>query len=301
MSEKSSRTWVGWQGIVLEVPADWSLAAVSGDEKSGYFRVDSTGSLTVEAKWFKVGKDADLHGKLGAYLEDLRRKARKRKTAFEHKIKPKDEGTITFSWRSDRKAQGRLWRCDECGRVIIAQVSGSLSDDVSNVASYILPSVQDHSDEGWRTWALYDLVADVPPGYVLDKRQLMAGYIQLVFRKGTNRLLIERWGLANVALKKTSLSEWFAQRARLDLRPYKYSVQEVDFGGEAGIQVVGRRAGLLPALKSVREFVTFRRPAVYLDGYVWVCEESNKIFSIQSMHSKDESVLDGVLERTACH
>jgi len=301
MSDKGRHTWVGWQGLVAEVPTDWSLAAASGDDKSGYFRADSTGTLALEVKWSRAGKQTDLYSKLDGYLNDLRRRARKRKLQFEHKIKPKDAGTLTFSWRSDRKAQGRLWLCDECGRVVIAQVSGAPSDDVASVASFVLPSIEDHSDDGWRTWAMYDLVAEVPPGYVLEKHQLMAGYIQLLFHRGSSRLLIERWGLANVALKNTSLREWFAERVSHDLRRYRYSVHDVEFEHEAGIQVTGRRSGLRQALKSAFELASFRRPALYVDGYVWVCDESNKIFSVHTMHSRKENVLDDVLERVECH
>lgn len=301
MSEKGERTWVGWQGVVAEVPADWSLSAVSGDEKNGYFRADSTGTLMLEAKWSKVGKQADLHSKLEGYLNDLRRRARKRRVDFAHKIKSKDAGLLAFSWQSDRKAQGRLWLCDECGRVIIAQVSGGQSDDVSNVASYVLPSIEDHSEDGWRTWAMYDLIAEVPPGYTLEKHRLMSGYIQLVFRRKSNRLVIERWGLANVALKNSSLREWFAERAVSDLRSYQYSIQDVEFGDERGIQVMGRRAGFYLAFKAAREIVGLQKPAAYLDGYIWVCEDTNKIFSVQLMHSRHENVLDEVLERVECH
>lgn len=301
MSDKNTRTWVGWHGVVAEVPADWSLSAISGDEKNGYFRVDSPGSLVLEAKWSRAGKQVDLYGRLDAYLGDMRRKARKRRVSFEHKIKSKDAGALTFTWRSDRKAQGRLWRCEQCDRVIIAQVSGSSSEDVSNAASVILPTIQDHSDDGWQTWAAYDLVAEVPPGYTLDRHRLMSGYIQFVFRNRANRLIIERWGLANVVLKNASLPEWFAERAAFDLRPYRFESEDVEFEEESGIHITGRRCGAGQLLKTASELLSLKKPAVFLDGYVWVCTESNKIYSVQSMHSKDERVLDEVLERVACH
>jgi len=301
MSEKSRRTLAGWQGITVEVPADWSLAAINGDEKSGYFRVDSTGTLTVEAKWSKASGQVDLSGKLESYLNDLRKKSRRRRVEFEHKIKPKDAGVLAFSWRADRKAQGRLWRCDECGRILIAQVSGAPGDDVAGIASYVLPSITDHSEDGWRTWAMYDLIAEVPPEYRLEKHRLMAGYLQLVFRKGNNGLVIERWGLANVALRKCTLAEWFGERTAHDLRPYRYSIEELPSEPEPAVQAVGRRAGVRQALKSAWEFVTLRKPAVHLDCYAWLCEESNKIFSVQTTHSSKEQILDEVLERVECH
>ena len=301
MSDKSKHTWVGWQGVVAQVPVDWSLSAVNGSENSGYFRADDTSSLMLEVKWQKVGKQVDLQRKLNDYLNDLQRRARKKRAGFEHKIKSKDAGTLTFSWRSDRKGQGKLWHCAECSRVLIAQVSGSASDDISGLASVILPTVEDHSDDGWRTWAMYDLIAEVPSGYSLDKHQLMAGYIRLAFRKKSSRLIIERWGLANVALKNQSLRDWFGDRADHDLRQYRSSIEDVDFDGEKGIQVSGRRTGIRPALKSANELLGLSMPALRLDGYVWICEESNKVFSIQSMHSRGEDVLDQVLERIECH
>ena len=53
MSDKGKHTWVGWQGVVAQVPADWSLSALNGSENSGYFRADNTASLMLEVKWSK--------------------------------------------------------------------------------------------------------------------------------------------------------------------------------------------------------------------------------------------------------
>lgn len=301
MNVKNNRTWIGWQGIIAEVPQDWSLAAVSGDEKRGYFRVDSTGSLMLEAKWSTAGKNVDLQSRLRTYLDDLRRRSRKRRAKFESKIKPRDAGGFNFSWRADRKAHGRLWFCEKCDRVVIAQLSGSLNEDVAEVASGILPTFEDHVEDGWRPWAVYDLIAEVPPGYALEKHKLMSGYIQLIFRKKSNRLIIERWGLANVALKKSSLQDWYLERAGHDLMPFRYAIEEMDFEGEHGIKVTGRRTGVVEYVKAVRDLLAARKPAMHLDSYAWVCEETNKVFSIQSQHVRDEKILDEVLERVECH
>ena len=301
MKEKLKTTLVGWQGIAAEVPADWSLAAIGGDEKSGYFRVDSTRSMALEAKWSSASSQADLRGMLERYLSDLKRKSRKRRIDFDYRIKSKEHGALSFTWQADRRAVGRLWRCDECSRVVIAQVSGAPSDNVAEAASLILPSFEDHSDEGWRTWAAYDLIAEVPPGYRLEKHQLMAGYIQLVFRKRSNRLVIERWGLADVALKKTTLADWYAERVRNDFRYYRYTVAAVDAEDEPALRITGKRRGVRQLVRSLGETVIRRRPAVFLDSYVWLCKESNKIYSVQSVHSKPEQILDEVVERVECH
>ncbi|MDI6826859.1 MAG: hypothetical protein QME62_00065 [Armatimonadota bacterium] len=299
--EKIRCTLVGWQGVVAEVPCDWSLASIGGDEKSGYFRIDSPNTLSLEVKWFTGFEQIDVRGRLEGFMKDLSRKARKRKVGFEYKIKSKEDGTLSFTWQADRKAIGRLMRCDRCKRILIAQVSGVSSDDISGVASQILPSLMDHSEDGWRTWAVYDLIAEVPPDYRLEKHQLMAGYIRLNFRKGVNRLTIERWGLADVALKKCTFLEWYEERMRFDFRPFRYSMREIDFDGENAIEVTGRRYGIKGMLKSASELLRGKSPAVFLDACAWVCEESNKIYSVQAVHSRREHVFDEVVERVECH
>lgn len=296
----TTRALIGWQGIVIEVPADWSLASVSGDEKSGYYRVSSPGTAAVEVRWSEASAKVDLSAKLDSYLRDLDRKSRKRNLDFRSKTHEREDG-IYFTWRADRKAEGRLFRCPECKRAVIVQVSGMPGDAVSNVAAFVLPSVRDHSVGGWRTWAMYDLQADVPPGYKLEKHKLMAGYLQLQFRKGANQLIVERWGLANVALRKTTLAEWFAQRMRVDLTGFRYRIEDLPDEPEPAVQAVGWRWGILGFFRTLNDVTRLRMPALRLDTYAWVCEESNKIYSAQSMHTGKERIMDDVIARVECH
>ena len=41
---------VGWQGITLNVPSDWALVGVDGDQRKGYFRVDSPVASVIEVR-----------------------------------------------------------------------------------------------------------------------------------------------------------------------------------------------------------------------------------------------------------
>jgi len=298
--KKGRRALVGWQGVVAEVPEDWNLVSIGGNESSGYFRVDSPGTMSLEAKWSTEPRNVDLRRQLEAFLSQIARRCRKRKVNFEHKIKAKDDGSLSFSWRSDRKGVGLLYRCDLCKRIVIAQLSGAKADDISGCASYILPTVADHSEDGWQTWAVYGLVAEVPPGYKLEKHKLMSGYIQLVFRKANNRLTIERWALADVVLKKHSLTEWYADAVRHDLRRFKYQIEEIDFDGEPAVELTGERAGF-KILKAFPDILMLRRPAMYLNACAWACEKSNRIYSVQVIHTSREQIFDDILDRVECH
>ncbi|MHB1001836.1 MAG: hypothetical protein ACYC27_21560 [Armatimonadota bacterium] len=301
MNEKCRFSKTGWQGIVADVPEDWCLTTVSGDDKTGYFRIDSTSTLLLETKWSKSVGKVDLHAKLEAYLEDLKKKAKKKKQSFEYKIKSKDAESLNFTWRSDRKAQGRLWKCDQCNRIMIAQLSGAPGDDIANMASLIMPTYKDHSDDGWRIWGLYGLEAEVPPDYILEKHKLMSGYIQLIFRKQNDKIIIERWGLANTVLRNNPLRDWYMERAIYDLKAYKFKMENILFEEEQGLQITGNRSSIKEHFKSLHELAMFKKPSHKLDGYVWLCEETNKIFSIQTMHSKKENRINEILERIVCH
>lgn len=298
--KKCKRALVGWQGIVAELPEDWSIVSIGGDDKNGYLRVDSPGTMSLEAKWSSAPPNVDLRSQLEAFLRQIGRKSRKRAIKFEYKIKPKDDGSLSFSWHSDRKGVGILYRCSECSRVIVAQLSGVKSDDVGGVASYVLPTVADHSEDGWKTWAVYGLVADVPPDYKLERYKLMSGYVQLVFRKANNRLTIERWGLANVILKKRSLAEWYANAVRYDLRSFKYQIEDIDFDGEVAVELSGRRTGI-NMMRVFPDLIMLRRPAMYLNACAWACEKSNNIFSVQTIHTSREQIFEDILDRVECH
>lgn len=301
MGNTKPNVWVGWQGVVVKLPADWSLNVIGGEEKSGYFRVDSTGSLVFEAKWWKADSKYSIEANVQRYLDDLRKRAKKRNVEFDSKLKIRDDRNVSYSWSSDRRAQGRAWLCEKCKRLVMVQLSGEPKDNVSDLASVILPGVVDHVEDGWKRWGVYELVADVPPGYEMVKQQMMSGYIQLVFRKGSNLLALERWGIANVALRKQGLVQWLNERVGYDLKGFKYSVEEADTGEGPGIVMNGRRRSLREHLKSVLEMLTLRRPAAALDGLIWVCEQSNRIYSVQTIHTSKEDVLDEVYKKVQCH
>ena len=47
--------WVkfGWQGVSMELPANWELGGLSGDYNNGYVRMDDEDMPRMELKWSK--------------------------------------------------------------------------------------------------------------------------------------------------------------------------------------------------------------------------------------------------------
>ncbi|MDW8105625.1 MAG: hypothetical protein RMK92_11485, partial [Armatimonadota bacterium] len=139
---------VGWQGVSLQVPPDWSVTGFQGDAREGYLRIDSPGSLVAEVRWAQARKPVDIRKRLDAYLNLVERQAKKRKVAFTGRIKPSEEreGALEFHYRADRKVWGFIQQCPQCRRVVIAQVSGDADDPVVNVAHQLLHTLQDHAE-----------------------------------------------------------------------------------------------------------------------------------------------------------
>ena len=137
-----------------------------------------------------------------------------------------------FGWRADRKAIGRLWHCAECGRLCIAQVVGNPGGDFTATANGVLASLQCHSPEaGWRTWALYDLLTQVPADYALKGQpQLMNVYLQLAFQLGQSldTITVEQWSVANVQLRGAYLNEWYRSKNGALEPTLRYAPEETE-------------------------------------------------------------------------
>ncbi len=206
-------------------------------------------------------------------------------------------GALEFHYRADRKVRGFIRQCSHCRRVVIAQVSGDRDDAVVNVANQLLNTLQDHSEDGWWTWALLGLVVRLPERFGLVKSQVMSGYLMLQFRYRYTEVVVERWGLADVTLKKWTLEEW-ALRAtewrRLRARHEQGAVREHPAVCLSGL----RRAPTVWLRRKVERFV-LRRPEE-IQGVVWHCEPSNRIYSVRVERGTPE-LLEQIVESVQCH
>ena len=295
---------VGWQGITVEAPADWSLVGVSGDAKKGYFRVDSPIASALEVKWEQAsGKKPDLMVKAREFLSNIEKSVRKKKTKFAKDLKPDkgDPNSVRFLWRADRLGQGRMVYCEKCDRVIIAQVIATRDENVSSVASEMLDSVSDHREDGWVDWALYGLSFAVPSGYGIEKQTLMSGYLALFFKNGPKTIVVERWGLANTLLAKYEMETWYRKDAVPDIKGYRVQLEPEAVAGHNGLRIDGRRGGVRQALKAAAYSFTLHKHPALLTGYVWYCADSNRLFSIRATHIPGEDTAEKVRDLIKCH
>ncbi|MBD3184218.1 hypothetical protein GF312_18175 [Candidatus Poribacteria bacterium] len=307
--------WVkfGWQGISMELPSDWEFGGLSGDYDNGYVRMDDEEMPRMELKWSKSKeKDPDLHKILDSYFKSM--KKRLGGTAEGLKIKRdtnliKDEEfsegrkVLFYNWKSNVRANGAIWHCKECKRIIVVQIMGRLKETLLPLTNRIFESIKDHPDGHTNFWSAYQLMVEVPRRYQLEKRKLMSGYLMLGFIDGSRSLDIERYGLADVTLRDTDLETWFRGYYAKVLKKYGFSFEEIEDEDDHRIQMLGQEKRFIDNIPLSPVFAIdklLRRKQIA--AQFWHCKKSNRIFVIMAVAKKNAGELTAqVASSIKCH
>lgn len=308
LGEGQGRVTVGWLGLTLTAPEGWSPVAVSAEGEQGYVKVVSPDTRYLEVKWERPKDTVSVPKALEGYLNRLRRTAKKSRQEIRIKerprglsnVRPQAQAPMSYSWEADRKALGCIWHCGECNRMVIAEVVGELEDDLSLTAE-ILKGIRDHGEGGWNTWALYGLTVPVPEAYRVEKQVLMTGHQRFQFRSGGAALQAERWGLAEIALRGASLREWYEGRESASLARYAYRIEEVDLHGHPALRFQGRDRFPAAAMKLLKAPVSMVWPRFFMQGYVWHCPASNRIYAVMGEQTRKSALVEEVVQRMGCH
>jgi hypothetical protein len=299
-------TFIGWHGISVRVPAEWTLTAVGGERKSGYLRVDYEQMPRLQVKW--SGKHIDLEKKRSEYVKRLTVGKRRKPTGIEvtsevkvisKRAKPKKD-LVTFAWRGQHCGMGVLWNCEVCGRAVIAQVGWPLAEEGRETAQSVLESLDDHSVGGWDAWGVDGLVFLAPDGFGLSGWKRMTRYLELQLARREETLKVARWGLVPLVLGERTVAEWcrdlFARR-----RDVRWEGEERETRGHEGFRAWGEKRRLAGPLRTGLARAIGRSPVVNFDARAWHCPESNRLFLVEGLYGKDSEALQGVTESIVCH
>jgi hypothetical protein len=299
---------VGWKGVTLRAPEGWSPVSVSGEGEHGYLKVVSPDTRYLEVKWEKPRGVVSVPAALERYFDRLRRSARKMRQEIRIRenagglaaVRPRSQAPISYTWQADRKAFGCIWHCGACGRLVIAELVGEPGDDLS-AAAEIFRELSDHSEDGWNTWALYGLTVPAPAAYEMEKQVLMTGHQRFSLRNRGETIHADRWGLAEIALRGTTLQEWFESRESGALQRYAYQVRQTELHGHPALRLTGRDRLAFALFKLLRVPATLVWPRFFFRGYAWHCPQSNRIYSVVGEQPRRGLVIDEVVERICCH
>ena len=178
----------GWAGIELETPTTWELSGLSGDQKTGYLRLDDADMPRLELKWAHTRrKKPDLHATLDEYFKLIRKTYKKgAELSFRRNVNLiKDpeffEGrtVLGFSWKGSIRANGLIFHTGK--RITIVQVMGQLKENWRATVLRIFQSITDHGDAPQTLWSAYGLKLGVPKEYKLERQKLLSGYLLFAF------------------------------------------------------------------------------------------------------------------------
>ncbi|HGJ65472.1 TPA: hypothetical protein ENS27_08805 [bacterium] len=308
----------GWQGITMEIPSNWELSALSGDYDNGYIRMDDENSSRMELKWSKTKeKKPDLQKILDEYFKGMRKRLGASADGLKIKrdvdlIKTEDffknRDVIFYNWKTDVRANGAIWYCKECKRVVVIQLMGYLKENILSDTIRILESVHDHPEGQNNLWSAYNFSVEVPRRYQMDKRKLMSGYISFSFIDGSRTLNVERYGLADVILKNADLESWFRSYYSKELRKYGFSINEIsqqepDLKRDYRLKMTGQAKRFIDKIPFSPLFAIdklLRRKQIA--SYFWHCEESNRVFIVTAMSKKGaDELVTQVASSINCH
>ena len=181
-------TVFGWAGIELEIPTTWELSGLSGDQKTGYLRLDDPEMPRLELKWAHTRrKKPDLHATLDEYFKLIRKTYKKgTELSFRRNVNLikeeeffKGRTVLGFSWKGSIRANGLIFHTGK--RITIVQVMGRLKENWRPTVLRVFQSITDRGDAPLTLWSAYGLKLGVPKEYTLERQKLLSGYLLFAF------------------------------------------------------------------------------------------------------------------------
>lgn len=301
---------IGWQGLTVSVPEDWTVGAVTGDYHEGYLRIDSPDCPRLEVRWGEAKGSVNLSRTVDRYLRTLQRDRKQpqpvtvdAEAKFISKRKVGKDEMQAFTWQGKQKGYGVAWYCGKCGRIVIAQVLGQPEEPgLEERAVRLLANLEDHPRDEWVTWALYDLHTQVPKQFEQSGVVLRAGLTELSFRREPERIVVSRWGMAQFARRGRPLEAWARQQLGKQFRAMRPVAAETLFRGHEAVRVVGEAQTPLGPWVRIGRHLAKREHADQLVAYIWHCEPTNRIYVVYGIVDlAHRELLEQIRDRTRCH
>jgi len=242
---KASPPWkpLAWNGVQLEVPADWDPARMGRH----FLLLEDEEGPRLALRWEPITGRFDAHKTLHKLT---------RAVGADADVTPNDPPAI---WRNALKSgrgpepeiYGFGWR-DGAGVLLfwpdlhIAALAGFYGNSPPPAAGPVLAALRPVAGKPTRLFRIYDIHARVSADLNLDRFQFLPGAFELAFSGTATRLLLYRWGPASMLLDGDGLLS-FARR-RLPSIPRDAAGDEMDrrwkqsLGGPIGKFLPGKRA-----------------------------------------------------------
>jgi hypothetical protein len=208
MSTKSHWKPLAWNGIRLEVPADWDPARIG----RRFLLLEDADGPALALRWEPIAGRFDPEKTLQNLSRAVGTDAQLRSEA----PPPLWKKAVTSGKGPSPEVSGFRWQ-DGAGLLLywsgipIAALAGFYGDPPP-AAGPVLAAIRPVFDRPTLPYFLYDLHARVPADLNLDRFRFVPGAFELAFSGGGTRLRLYRWGPASMLVGGDGLAAFARQR-----------------------------------------------------------------------------------------
>ena len=207
---------LAWQGILLKVPPGWEPSVLDPE----YLRLESEGRQVLDLRWSRIKGGFDPQKYLVKLKSSLKSQAemepglgpwRERGEGSLKRLAQNDLLLAGFRWREKRgpgQGPGAVVYNPATQRAVLFFFSLAAEGEAGQGWPGVLASLVDQAGEDWQDWAVFDLSMKVPGGYGLKRHSFRPGHFQFLFESGSDWLILERLGPADVLLAGGDIADW---------------------------------------------------------------------------------------------
>jgi hypothetical protein len=301
MAQDTQWSRLGWQGIALDVPADWCPGRLTGDFASGYLRVEDEWRVRLELRWETLRPPLPAASQLvDRFLDQCQRKLRRNdpqpQIARDRSVPGLDAlDHEVFTWRGGFAAHSLMAVCPATHRAVHVRVFVEAGDELKELTRRVFASLVTAPREDLCEWSVFDLRCQVPASWQLTSSALRTGCLQLAFRHGRDELEVSRFSLAELSLRKATLSQWFGRTFAKPLRGIHLETREDRYRDHAALRCQGlsRTRG--------RPLGFLRRPR-HLTALAWHCQAADRFFVVRLVAANaNDTRVRSVADTVLCH
>jgi len=184
--------------------------------------------LNIQLRWRTVQGKVKLRSALDAYLDKLKRDAKKSKEAFSADIEEKD-GALSYRYTAQGQGRGKILISEASNRLLFLEVVGARKDQLLPTFRLVEKGLVDYGNDEWEVWSLLGLRFRSSLPLTLERKLMQAGRTQLVFRAKSLRLEAERWGFGEQLIKKHGLEAWAQAALSINKEPEAVDSHRIEF------------------------------------------------------------------------
>ncbi len=269
MGEERAWRRIGWDGILLQVPADWHPAAVYTD----YLLFEEHYRPVFALKWQQIKGRFEAEGILKKLQKSL---GQAELTPWQPPTgwRPHLKSFIHqgFHWQgAGGKGTGLLLYCQESRRALLLQFYRE-DEGLLSIFERLLANLQARQQGEKLLWSVFDMAIELPREAQLTEHEFLPGSFRLLFSLPEGKLTFYRFKPAAELLRKQSLSAFgckIADGAALEQEENPLQAQWQKNPGP-GHHLLARLRGK-PACSTVR---------------LWVLPEKNVIFGLKAQGNR---------------